>query len=272
MKFTIDEKFQNKSLEEVLKALYIPKKELHWLRMSKDIKVNDQECKLNVILKENDEVYLPDFIQESAYIKSNKKASIVYEDQNIVVAEKPAGQKVHPNDENEHDTLVNDVINTVDSNYVEAVHRLDADTTGIVLLAKNAYMKKILDHMLANNQIRRIYKAHVKKNSGIRKQTIKAPLGRKPYTNIYHVTRDGKSAITHILSSQKKEHYDVLTVELETGRTHQIRAHLNHLNAPIIGDKLYGGSTAVNMHLFGYQLSFINPLDDKELTVTMKEK
>lgn len=86
------------------------------------------------------------------------------------------------------------------------------------------------------------------------------------------MTRDGKSAITHILSSQKKEHYDVLTVELETGRTHQIRAHLNHLNAPIIGDKLYGGSTAVNMHLFGYQLSFINPLDDKELTVTMKEK
>ncbi|QQD85115.1 RluA family pseudouridine synthase [Jeotgalicoccus sp. ATCC 8456] len=271
MKFILQEKFNGKSIESVLIECHVPKKELHWLRMSKDIKVNNEVRKLTDTVVTGDRVDLPDFNHKSNYKESGQQAKIVFEDDNLLVAQKSAGQKVHPNDPGEHNTLVNDVISSTISPYVEPVHRLDVDTSGIVLFAKNAYMKKILDYMLAKNEIERIYKAHVKLGSKINKQTVNAPLGRKPHTNLYHVTREGKTAITHIIEVKKLKHYEELTVELETGRTHQIRAHLKHLNAPIIGDKLYGGPTSPYMHLYGYQVSFTNPLSGEKVNVTMVE-
>lgn len=272
MKFILHEKFDGKTIEAVLITCHVPKKELHWLRMSKDITVNGAGKKLTDVVVTGDEIDLPDFNHQSNYKENGQTAKIVFEDDNMLVAQKPAGQKVHPNVEGEHDTLVNDVISSTSSPYVEPVHRLDVDTSGIVLFAKNAYMKKMLDYMLANNEIQRIYKAHVKLGSKIKVQTINTPLGSKPHTNLYHVTRDGKSAITHIVETKKLKHYEELTVELETGRTHQIRAHLKHLNSPIIGDKLYGGPTSPYMHLYGYQVAFTHPLSGEQVKVTMVEE
>ena len=157
MKFTVPQKFNQFTLEDTLIALHIPKKEMHWLRMSKDILINDKQNSLKAELAEGDTVILPDFSEASSYKKSSKQAVILFEDENLLIASKPPGQKVHPNEASEQNTLVNDVINTVHSAYVEAVHRLDVDTTGIVLMAKNAYMKKMLDYMLAENQIKRVY-------------------------------------------------------------------------------------------------------------------
>ncbi len=269
MKFIVPEKFNDTTLEEMLIALHIPKKELHWLRMSKDILINNEVQSVKTALSKGDTVTLPDFSEPSSYKKSTKKAVILFEDENLLIASKPPGQKVHPNEPTEYNTLVNDVINTVDSPYVEPVHRLDVDTTGVVLMAKNAYMKKMLDYMLAENNIKRIYMGHVKKNSKISVQKISAPLGKMPHTNIFHVTRTGKDAITHITGKRVTDKYEELTIELETGRTHQIRAHMKHLNAPLVGDKLYGGPPSPYLHLYGYKVSFIHPITDKEISVTL---
>lgn len=269
MKFIVPEKFNETTLEEMLIALHIPKKELHWLRMSKDILINNEIQPVKTALSAGDTVTLPDFSEPSSYKKSTKKAVILFEDENLLIASKPPGQKVHPNEPTEHNTLVNDVINTVDSDYVEPVHRLDVDTTGVVLMAKNAYMKKMLDYMLAENNIKRIYMGHVKKNSKIDVQKISAPLGKMPHTNIFHVTRTGKDAITHITGKTVTDKYEELTIELETGRTHQIRAHMKHLNAPLVGDKLYGGPPSPYLHLYGYKVSFIHPITDEEISVSL---
>lgn len=269
MKFIVPEKFNKTTLEEMLIALHIPKKELHWLRMSKDILINNEIQPVKTALSTGDTVTLPDFSEPSSYKKSTKKAVILFEDENLLIASKPPGQKVHPNEPTEHNTLVNDIINTVDSDYVEPVHRLDVDTTGVVLMAKNAYMKKMLDYMLAENNIKRIYMGHVKKNSKIAVQKISAPLGKMPHTNIFHVTRTGKDAITHITGKTVTDKYEELTIELETGRTHQIRAHMKHLNAPLVGDKLYGGPPSPYLHLYGYKVSFIHPITDEEISVSL---
>lgn len=269
MKFIVPEKFNKTTLEEMLIALHIPKKELHWLRMSKDILINNEIQPVKTALSTGDTVTLPDFSEPSSYKKSTKKAVILFEDENLLIASKPPGQKVHPNEPTEHNTLVNDIINTVDSDYVEPVHRLDVDTTGVVLMAKNAYMKKMLDYMLAENNIKRIYMGHVKKNSKIDVQKISAPLGKMPHTSIFHVTRTGKDAITHITGKTVTDKYEELTIELETGRTHQIRAHMKHLNAPLVGDKLYGGPPSPYLHLYGYKVSFIHPITDEEISVSL---
>ena len=269
MKFIVPEKFNETTLEEMLIALHIPKKELHWLRMSKDILINNEVQPVKTALSTGDSVTLPYFSEPSSYKKSTKKAVILFEDENLLIASKPPGQKVHPNEPTEHNTLVNDVINTVDSDYVEPVHRLDVDTTGVVLMAKNAYMKKMLDYMLAENNIKRIYMGHVKKNSKIAVQKISAPLGKMSHKNIFHVTRTGKDAVTHITGKTVTDKYEELTIELETGRTHQIRAHMKHLNAPLVGDKLYGGPPSPYLHLYGYKVSFIHPITDEEISVTL---
>lgn len=269
MKFNVPAKFNDMTLENMLIELHIPKKELHWLRMSKDIVINDDNQSVKTVVTTGDTVTLPSFSGPSNYTKSNKKAKIVYEDENLLVASKRPGQKVHPNEDTEHDTLVNDVISMVDSDYVEPVHRLDIDTTGLVLMAKNAYMKKMLDHMLANNDIKRVYMGHVKKHSNISAQKISAPLGKMPHTNIFHVTRTGKPAVTHIVSKKVTDKYEELTIELETGRTHQIRAHMKHLNAPLVGDKLYGGPISPYLHLYGYKVSFKHPITDEEISVSL---
>lgn len=270
MKFIVPAKFDGMTLEAALIQLHIPKKEMHWLRMSKDILVNGDLSTLKAELKIGDTVSLPDFSEGSSYQVSGKKAEILYEDDDLLVASKPPGQKVHPNEPGEHNTLINDVMNTIDGAYAEPVHRLDIDTTGIVLIAKNSYMKKMLDHMLAENKIKRVYMGHVKKNSKIAPQTISAPLGKMPHTNIFHVTRTGKSAVTHIVNKKVTDKYEELTIELETGRTHQIRAHMKHLNAPLVGDKLYGGPSSPYLHLYGYQVSFHHPITDKEISVSLK--
>src|SRR5699024_12834334 len=125
---------------------------------------------------------------------------------------------------------------------------------------KHPHIKKMLDHMLAEREIKRTYIARVDTKKLIEPQTISKPVAKNPKErNKNHVTEKGKEAITHILGSKVHQDYCEIDTELETGRKHQIRVHLAHIGQPVIGETLYGSATLRDLQLFSYSLAFIHP-------------
>lgn len=274
MKFTVSERYDGLSLREIFKRLSLPKKDLHQLNMSKEITINGDPAKLTDVVKSQDQVFLPTPDEKSNYLPSYRYAQIYYEDDDILVVMKPKGVKTHPNDLKESNTLMNHVIYTVESDYVEPIHRLDQETVGLLIVAKNPIIKKILDRMLEDNKITRIYRAHVESLLPIKPQTIDLPIGKdKFHPNKKRVSSTGQRAITHILSSKMiKENVCEVELKLDTGRTHQIRVHLAELGYPVIGDPVYGNSTLRQLKLNSYQIELTHPLTDRHITVNLDDK
>ncbi|MBO1205315.1 MULTISPECIES: RluA family pseudouridine synthase [Staphylococcus] len=273
MKFQIPEKYNQLTLKEIFQQLQLPKKDLHNLNMSKDITINGLEAKLMSQVKTDDDIYIPTPDEKSNYLPSYRFAQIYYEDNDLAIVMKPKGVKTHPNDLKESNTLMNHVIYTIKSDYVEPIHRLDQETVGLLIVAKNPLMKKILDRMLEENQIDRIYKAHVHSLLPIKSQTIDMPIGKdKFHSNKRRVSSTGQTAITHILSSKMiKENVCEVDLKLDTGRTHQIRVHLAEMGHPVIGDPLYGDSTLRQLQLNSYKIEFIHPLTQKMISVSLDD-
>lgn len=274
MKFKIPETYNDFTLREIFQTLKLPKKDLHQLNMSKEITINDEPAKLMSKVSTGDSVYIPTPEEKSNYVPSYRYAQISYEDDDLAIVMKPKGVKTHPNDLKESNTLMNHVIYTIDSDYVEPIHRLDQETVGLLIVAKNPLMKKILDRMLEDNEITRIYKANVKALLPLKPQTIDMPIGKdKSHPNKRRISNTGQRAITHILSSEMiKEGVCQLDIKLDTGRTHQIRVHLAKIGHPVIGDPLYGDSTLRQLELNSYQIEFKHPLTQEVISVNLDDK
>ena len=238
--------------------------------MSKDITINNQSAKLTDVVRTGDSVFIPTPEEKSNYLPSYRYAQVFYEDDDFAIVMKPKGVKTHPNDLKESNTLMNHVIYTVDSEYVEPIHRLDQETVGLLIVAKNPIMKKILDRMLEENEITRIYKANVKALLPIKPQTIDMPIGKdKFHPNKRRISNTGQRAITHILNSEMiKEGICQLDIKLDTGRTHQIRVHLAEIGHPVIGDPLYGDSTLRKLELNSHKIELIHQLTSELVTVS----
>ena len=274
MKFNVPETFNNYTLREIFQKLKLPKKDLHQLNMSKDITINQQPSKLTDKVVTNDVVYIPIPEEKSNYLPSYRYAQITYEDNDLAIVMKPKGVKTHPNDLKESNTLMNHVIYTMDSYYVEPIHRLDQETVGLLIVAKNPLMKKILDRMLEENQITRIYRANVKALLPLKPQTIDMPIGKdKFHPNKRRISNTGQRAITHILTSKMiKEGICQLEIKLDTGRTHQIRVHLAEIGHPVIGDPLYGDATLRQLELNSYKIEFTHPLTQELISVSLDDE
>lgn len=274
MKFTIPEQYNEKSLREIFQNLKLPKKDLHQLNMSKDITINNQSAKLTDVVRTGDSVFIPTPEEKSNYLPSYRYAQVFYEDDDFAIVMKPKGVKTHPNDLKESNTLMNHVIYTVDSEYVEPIHRLDQETVGLLIVVKNPIMKKILDRMLEENEITRIYKANVKALLPNKPQTIDMPIGKdKFHPNKRRISNTGQRAITHILNSEMiKEGICQLDIKLDTGRTHQIRVHLAEIGHPVIGDPLYGDSTLRKLELNSHKIELIHPLTRELVSVSLDDK
>lgn len=273
MKFKIPENYNNHSLREIFQQLKLPKKDLHVLNMSKEITINHQSARLTDTVYTGDDVFVPTPEEKSNYLPSYRYAQIMYEDEDLAIVMKPKGVKTHPNDLKESNTLMNHVIYTMDSDYVEPIHRLDQETVGLLIVAKNPLMKKILDRMLEENEITRIYKANVKALLPLKPQTIDMPIGKdKFHPNKRRISNTGQRAITHILSSTMlKENVCQLDIKLDTGRTHQIRVHLAEIGHPVIGDPLYGDSTLRQLELQSYKIEFKHPLTHETISVSLDD-
>ncbi|ANY72401.1 RNA pseudouridine synthase [Paenibacillus ihbetae] len=200
---------------------------------------------------------------------------VLYEDEFCLVVNKPAGMSVHPADPAGREITLN---HTVAAYYetagiraaVRHIHRLDKDTTGPVLYAKNEYAQLKLDEAMRNKEIVRIYAAIVQGRVGADLKTIDLPIGKdRHHSGRRRVSLTGQPAITHIISSEIYSSASLVRVKLETGRTHQIRVHLSHMGHPLLGDTLYGGraSRLDRQALHGESLHFSHPFTGEPLEI-----
>ncbi len=179
------------------------------------------------------------------YLAQDIALQIVYEDDDVLVINKPAGMVVHPGAGNAQNTLLNAILHHAPALHTlpraGILHRLDKDTSGLLLIAKTQTALTYLSRQLKAHKIKRIYQAIV---SGIliSGKTIDEPIGRHPMQRTkMTVTQAGKPSVTHYRVMERYRAHTRIKLELETGRTHQIRVHMAHTRHPLLGDQTYGG-------------------------------
>lgn len=246
------------------------------------ILVNNKSVKSNYKLKENDEItVIIKEVEELNVEKQDIPIEVIYEDDHLLIVNKEKGMVVHPSVGHKNGTLVNALMfhcKTLSSiNGVirpGIVHRIDKDTSGLLIVAKNDKTHIKLSEMIANKEIKRKYYALV---HGLIKHdfgTIEAPIARNPRERKeMAVIDDGKHAVTHFKVIDRFEKYTLVECELETGRTHQIRVHMKYINFPLVGDPVYGPRKTLETSgqmLHSKFLEFIHPITGEKMEFVTK--
>lgn len=216
---------------------------------------------------------LIDFEEDNSNIvASNIPLNIIYEDDYLLVLNKPANIAIHPSILHFDNSLSNGVKFYFDKlglkKKIRIVNRLDRNTSGIVILAKNEYIQECLIKQMKTNEFKKEYLAIAKGILESKSGTLNFPIARKEGSIIERtVSSDGDSAITHYDVVKEFNNLSLVHIVLETGRTHQIRVHFSHIGHPILGDTLYGSpSELINRQaLHSYKLTFIHPVTKKKL-------
>nr|WP_204518145.1 RluA family pseudouridine synthase [Brevibacillus fulvus] len=269
------------TVEQIIRGkLAVSGRMLQRLTRSKGIQLNRKPPFLGRQVKEGDRVSVriaertPSAKETTAQPSARLAAlDILFEDEFYLIVNKRAGMMTHPINKEQTETLV-DVVRLYlqgkgETGAVHPVHRLDKQTSGAVLLAKNSYAHQLADRALRNKDIRREYLAvlsgHLSEESG----TIAAPIGRDhSHPTKRRVVKQGEPAVTHFQVVARSEQFTLVRIELETGRTHQIRVHFQHLGYPLLGDTLYGGEKGLSHQaLHAIALSFIHPVHKQEVSV-----
>ena len=240
--------------------------------------VNDEKVKTGYMLKIDDMIKIEILEPKKLDLEPvDLDLDIVYEDDDLAVINKPEGLVVHPASSYKDTTLVHGLLHQME-NLSEIngvirpgiVHRIDKDTSGLLVIAKNDQSHQILSNMLKKHEINRIYLAIVYGHFNETKATISAPIGRSPKNRLkMAVIKDGKPATTHFEVLKQFDQYSIIKCHLETGRTHQIRVHMAYINHPILGDPIYGPKKVYGKHgqyLHAYQLDFMHPTKKEHMT------
>ena len=240
-----------------------------------NILVNNKTVKGGYSLKENDVVSVKDLTVDTTVKPENIDIEVLYEDDYIIVVNKKSGMVVHPGNGNHEHTLVNALMAHTDdlsdeggSERVGIVHRIDKDTSGILLIAKTNEVHRILSDDFKNKRIKRKYIALVHGVIDENKGKINAPIGRsKTDRKKMCVTEDNsKSAVTNFNVIERFKKVTLLELILETGRTHQIRVHMDYINHPVVNDPVYGKYKPINDYgqmLHACYLGFDHPITHK---------
>lgn len=286
----IDENDENKRLDCYLSEITpdLSRSKIQNFIKSGNVKINDSIKKPSYILKENDKIDFEIPEEEKLEIKPQDiPIEIVYEDKNMLVVNKPSGMLTHPTTIERENTLVNALLYKFNNNLSDIngefrrgiLHRLDRNTSGLLMIAKNNKAHKFLAEQIKNHTITKKYRAIVK---GVIKEDefeINSPIGRNPNQPHKMMTRDdGKTSRTIVKVLERFKEYTYIELTLITGRTHQIRVHMKSINHPVYNDTLYGaGQGKVKTDeqvLQSYYLRFTKPFGNEiiELQIEPDEK
>nr|WP_245339114.1 RluA family pseudouridine synthase [Paenibacillus shirakamiensis] len=244
-------------------TLYMPPKLIRRLQAEAGIRVAGDRLRLHLFPA-----------REYGFDPVFEPLNVLYEDDFCLVAHKPAGLKVHPTGNERQPTLAH----VVAAHYAAAgeavavrhIHRLDEYTSGPVLYAKNDFAQLRLDADMADKRIGRTYVAIAHGQVPVSLQRIEAPIGKdRHHPQRQRVSDTGKLAITHLTLLEQMKEASLIRLQLETGRTHQIRVHMSYAGHPLLGDALYGGPTDYISHqaLHGEKLHFTHPLTGNSIEI-----
>lgn len=284
LQWNVPPAWDNRTLAEVIEQeLAFPLSFFQQLAKQGGILVQQKRRNIHTVLKAGDRVRFRIFEKEPYGLTPEPlPMEVLFEDEHLLVAAKPAGMAVHPTSPDMHGTLAHAIAYYYQTQglmrRVRLVNRLDRDTTGACLVAKHHLAHVLLDQQLRERAIQRRYVAYVEGNVANDRGTIDLPIGR----DRHHPTRrrvsrspHAKPAITHydVLARYRSLHGEVtkLRLQLETGRTHQIRVHLSHLGHPIVGDTLYGARRVPfpRQALHNERLAFAHPLTKEWIDIAV---
>lgn len=278
--FITDDIEAGNRIDKVLCKKYPDTSRAHFQKLINEnmVNVNGVAVKSNYKLRAGDEITV-EFMEpvEPDIVAENIPLDIVYEDEDVILVNKPKGMVVHPAPGHYSGTLVNALmyhckdrlsgINGVLRPGI--VHRIDRDTTGIIIACKNDFAHNAIAEQLKEHSITRKYHAIVYNNFNEDEGVVDAPIGRHPIDRkkmaINH--KNGKNAVTHYRVLKRLKGYSYVECELETGRTHQIRVHMTSINHPLLGDSVYGPAkcpfTLEGQTLHAKVLGFVHPRTGK---------
>ena len=265
------------TVKELLEDYFlIPRKIRHFLRTKKQVRVNGQVMNWQSPIQPGDLLELTfdkeDYPDKSIPLGDARLVEELYQDEHLIIVNKPEGMKTHGNEPTEI-ALLNHVSAYVGQTcYV--VHRLDMETSGAILFAKNPFILPILNRLLEDKRIAREYLALCQGTFSQKKLILRHKIGRDRYDRRKRVVdnRKGQAAVTHVTFLKKMGENSLVACQLETGRTHQIRVHLAHEGHALVGDPLYSQKTAPRLMLHAHKLSLTHPLTLKEISVEARSQ
>ncbi len=292
--YKIPFQFHQKPIDSYLKSMgYSSQNIIALKKMPESILINGVWKHVNYLLQENDTltIHLKETTSSQNIIPVALPLNIVYEDEDILVVNKPADMPIHPSQNNYENTLANAVMYYYNSQNIpytfRCINRLDRDTTGLTILAKHMVSAGILSSMVQRREIKREYTALVSGTLPSPSGIIDAPIGRVKDSAIERMIdyEHGEHAITHyqllkqfsgnellrtIPSVPPDEIFSQISLWLETGRTHQIRVHMKHLGCPLLGDFLYHPDMRIidRQALHSAHLTFLHPITHEQMDFT----
>ena len=251
--FTVENELSDIRVDKYLiDLLGLSRSKIQKLIESENVKVNDKIVKNSYIVRVDDVIKVDELVENTDIVPENIELDIVYEDEYLLVVNKPSGMVVHPALGHYSGTLVNALMyhTNLSNNDIRPgiVHRIDKDTSGLLLVAKNDDVHLSLSEELSKRKVNRKYVALVhgviKNETG----TIDAPIGRDMFDRKKMSVTDinSKEAITHFRVLERFNDVTLIECTLETGRTHQIRVHMNYIGYPIVNDPVYGRRKKIN--------------------------
>lgn len=268
---------KEQSIEDFFHSFHLSKKTIHLFKQNKDYTLNKHYVSSQTQLKKGDRLTIKAFEKDDhMYPPVYDELDIIYEDDFLLIVNKPPFIQVFPDDKTKTDSLANRV-----SGYYQQcgydlparyIHRLDYETSGLVLFCKCAFIQPLLDYQLSMKDIQRHYLAIVEGHINTKKiQKINKPIGKDRHHNQKMIiSSTGKNACTYYTCKKATKHLSFIKCSLTSGRKHQIRVHMASIGHPLLGDHLYGNpSKLINRQaLHAYELILIHPITHKPLQLS----